>query len=298
MPRSPLRPILSWTVAVYLSAFSASAAAPGPKEPRTDAAVPAGLSDPSEITGFKYRLIGPAWGGRVSMAVGVPGDPLTFYLASASGGVWKTADGGANWRPVFDEQPISSIGSIAVAASDPNVVYVGSGEANIRGNVGAGNGIYKSTDAGKTWKRVWKQEGQIGAMAVDPRNPDVAFAAVLGHAFGPNPERGVYRTRDGGKTWQQVLQKNADTGASDVTLDPTNPNIVFAGLWQARRRPWELTSGSRSSRSLSLWVVLIRVTPRPRVLLWVGSRVWSKGIRSPGVLPSTEELGRPTARAL
>ncbi|HSP06004.1 MAG TPA: glycosyl hydrolase, partial [Acidobacteriota bacterium] len=142
---------------------------------------------------------------------------------------------------------ISSIGSLAIAPSDPNVIYVGSGEANIRGNVGAGNGIYKSVDGGKTWTHVWIQEGQIGAMVVHPTNPDIAFAAVLGHAFGPNSERGVYRTRDGGKTWQQVLKKDADTGASDVAMDPSNPNILFAGLWQTRRLPWTMTSGGPGS---------------------------------------------------
>ncbi|MDQ2856672.1 MAG: glycosyl hydrolase, partial [Acidobacteriota bacterium] len=206
-----------------------------------------GLTDPTELKGLKYRNIGPAWGGRVARSVGVPGDPSTYYVASASGGVWKSTDGGINFKSIFDDQPISSIGSIAVASSDPNVIYVGSGEANIRGNVAAGNGIYKSVDAGKTWTHVWKQEGQIGTMVVDPRNADVAFAAVLGHAFGPNPERGVYRTKDGGKTWQQILKKDADTGASDVALDPSNPNIVFAGLWQARRRAWELVSGGPGS---------------------------------------------------
>lgn len=211
----------------------------------------AALEELAGIEGLKYRSIGPAWGGRVSRAQGVPGDPLTYYAATASGGVWKSSDGGFNWRSIFDDQPISSIGSIAVAPSDPNVVYVGSGEANIRGNVAAGNGIYKSTDAGKTWTHVWKQEGQIGTMAVHPRDPDVAFAAVLGHAFGPNPERGVYRTRNGGKTWEQVLKKDEDTGASDVAIDPSNPNVVFAGLWQARRRPWEMTSGGPGS---GLWV--------------------------------------------
>ncbi|HET9226765.1 MAG TPA: glycosyl hydrolase, partial [Thermoanaerobaculia bacterium] len=211
----------------------------------------AALTEISGIEGLKYRAIGPAWGGRVSRAQGVPGDPLIYYAATASGGVWKSSDGGFNWRPVFDEQPISSIGSIAVAPFDPNVVYVGSGEANIRGNVAAGNGIYKSTDAGKTWTHVWKQEGQIGTMAVHPRNPDIAFAAVLGHAFGPNPERGIYRTRNGGRTWEQVLKKDQDTGASDVAIDPSNPNVVFAGLWQARRRPWEMTSGGPGS---GLWV--------------------------------------------
>ena len=202
---------------------------------------------PPAFKALKYRLIGPAAGGRVSRVAGVPGDPTVYYAATASGGVWKSTDAGATWKSVFDDQPISSIGSIAVAASDPNVVYVGSGEANIRGNVAAGNGIYKSTDAGKTWTHVWKQIGQIGTMAVHPANADIAYAAVLGNAFGPNAERGVYRTRDGGRTWQQVLKKDADTGASDVALDPSNPSIVFAGLWQARRKPWELVSGGPGS---------------------------------------------------
>ena len=202
---------------------------------------------PEALADLRYRSIGPAWGGRVSRAVGVPGDPSTYYLASASGGVWKSVDGGTTFTPVFDDQPIASIGSIAVAPSDPNIVYVGSGEANIRGNVAAGNGIYKSTDAGKTWSQVWKQEGQIGTMAVHPKNAAIAFAAVLGHAFGPNPERGVYRTTDGGRTWQQVLKKDAETGASDVAIDPSNPSVVFAGFWQARRKPWDLVSGGPGS---------------------------------------------------
>jgi photosystem II stability/assembly factor-like uncharacterized protein len=207
----------------------------------------AGPKGAAVFAGLKYRSIGPAAGGRIARVTGVPGNPLVYYAATASGGVWQSTDGGINWKPIFDEQPDSSIGAIAVAPSDPNVIYVGAGEANIRGNVAAGHGIYKSLDAGKTWKHVWKQEGQIGTIAVHPTNPDVAFAAVLGHAFGPNAERGVYRTKDGGKTWQQVLAKDRDTGASDVCLDPTNPNIVFAGLWQARRRPWEMTSGGPGS---------------------------------------------------
>jgi photosystem II stability/assembly factor-like uncharacterized protein len=202
---------------------------------------------PKELAGLKYRLVGPPAGGRVSRVAGVPGDPLTYYAATASGGVWKSTDGGVGWKPVFDDQPTSSIGAIAVAPSDPNVVYVGSGEANIRGNVVQGDGIYKSTDAGKTWTHVLQQDGQIGTMIVHPANPDVAFAAVLGKPFGPNPERGVYRTRDGGKTWTRVLAVDADTGASDVALDPTNPRIVFAGFWQARRKPWELVSGGPGS---------------------------------------------------
>ncbi|MBA3948768.1 MAG: glycosyl hydrolase, partial [Acidobacteria bacterium] len=194
-----------------------------------------------------YRLIGPAAGGRVSRAAGVPGDPSTYYAATASGGVWKSSDGGTTWHSVFDDQPVSSIGSLAISPSNPNVVYIGSGEANIRGNVAAGNGIYKTVDGGKTWTHVWKQEGQIGTMVVHPKNADVAFAAVLGHAFGPNPERGVYRTQDGGKTWTQVLKKDDTTGASDVAMDPNNPNVLFAGFWQARRTPWDMTSGGPGS---------------------------------------------------
>ncbi|HXV59433.1 MAG TPA: glycosyl hydrolase [Vicinamibacteria bacterium] len=197
----------------------------------------------SAFENLKFRSIGPAAGGRVTRAVGVDSDPRVYYAATASGGVWKSTDGGIRWSPIMDDQPVSSIGSIAVAPSDPNVVYVGAGEANIRGNVAAGNGIYRSTDAGKSWEHVLVQEGQIGTMEVHPTNPAVAFAAVLGHAFGPNEERGVYRTTDGGTTWQRVLYIDEDTGASDVSIDASNPRIVFAGMWEARRSPWSLTSG-------------------------------------------------------
>jgi photosystem II stability/assembly factor-like uncharacterized protein len=230
-------------VILFLAAiFGMTAKAESPEPPSK--------GGPPDFKALKYRLIGPAVGGRVSRSAGVPGDPLTYYAATASGGVWKTSDGGSNWKPIFDDQPIASIGSIAVAPSDPNVIYVGTGEANIRGNVQAGDGIYKSTDAGKTWQHVWNQEGQIGTMIVHPTNPDIAFAAVLGHAFGPNPERGVYRTTDGGKSWQRVLSSKtapSDAGASDICFDPSNPRILFAGLWEARRRPWELVSGGPGS---------------------------------------------------
>ena len=234
---SPMRRAVVVCALLALSVF----AAPAADEPDKPG------KGPEEFKSLKFRSVGPTAGGRVARAAGVPGDPLTYYAATAAGGVWKSIDGGVTWKPIFDEQPISSIGSIAISPSSPGVVYVGSGEANIRGNVGAGNGIYKSSDAGKTWTQVWKQEGQIGTMVVHPTNPDIAYAAVLGHAFGPNPERGVYRTKDGGRTWQQVLKKDADTGASDVCLDPSNPNVLFAGLWQARRYPWGLTSGGPGS---------------------------------------------------
>jgi photosystem II stability/assembly factor-like uncharacterized protein len=207
----------------------------------------AAKDDKGPFKNLKYRSIGPAAGGRVSRACGVPGDPLTYYVAAAAGGVWKSSDGGLTWKSIFDDQPTSSIGCIAVAPSDSNVLYVGSGEANIRGNVMPGNGIYKSGTGGKTWTHVWKHKGQIGQMIVHPTNPDIAFAAVLGHAFGPNAERGVYRTTDGGKTWKQVLQKNGDTGAIDVCFDPANPRILFAALYQTRRTPWSLASGGPGS---------------------------------------------------
>ncbi len=203
--------------------------------------------EPKPFAAAQYRLVGPFAGGRVSRACGVAGDPLTYYAATASGGVWKSADGGISWKPIFDDQPTSSIGSIAVAPSDANVVYVGTGEANIRGNVSPGAGLFRSTDAGKTWTHVWKQVGQIGALAVHPKNADVCFAAVLGHAFGPNSERGVYRTTNGGQTWERVCFKNDETGASDVCFDPNNPRVLFAGFWQTRRRPWEHTSGGPGS---------------------------------------------------
>ena len=202
---------------------------------------------PAEFANLKFRSVGPWHGGRATRAAGVAGDPNTYYVTLAGGGMWKSITGGTTWAPIFDDQLDSSLGSFAIAPSDPSVIYVGAGEANIRGNVAAGHGIYVSRDAGKTWTHAWKQEGQIGTMAVHPQRSDIAFAAVLGHAFGPNPERGVYRTTDGGKTWVQVLKKDADTGASDVVIDPNNPSIVFAGLWQARRTPWSQTSGGPGS---------------------------------------------------
>ncbi len=207
----------------------------------------AGLLAAGEFDNLKFRSIGPAVAGRATRVSGVPGDPTTFYIAFSQSGVWKSTDGGHAWKPIFDEQPVQTIGALAVAPSDPNVLYAGTGEANIRGNVQPGVGIFKSTDGGTGWTQVWHQAGQIGALVVHPQNPEIAFAAVLGHAFGPNPERGVYRTRDGGASWEQVLAKDADTGASDVAIDPSNPRILFAGLWQARRTPWGMTSGGPGS---------------------------------------------------
>jgi len=198
--------------------------------------------------GMKYRSIGPFRGGRSLTAAGIPGDPTTYYFGATGGGVWKSTDGANTWSPIFDKDGAPSIGSIAVAASDPNVVYVGTGEACIRGNISQGDGVWKSVDAGKSWKSVGLKDSRaIGKVILNPRNPDIVFVAALGHPFGPNKERGIFRTTDGGKTWDKVLYKDENTGAIDVAFDPQNPNILFASLWEARRTPWSLSSGGPGS---------------------------------------------------
>jgi photosystem II stability/assembly factor-like uncharacterized protein len=187
-----------------------------------------------------WRMIGPFRAGRTRAAVGVPSQPNVFYMGAVNGGVWKTNDYGRTWWPIFDSQPTQSIGDIAVAPSDPNVIYVASGEGLHRPDLSVGNGIYRSSDAGKTWTHLGLEDGQqIPALAVDPKNPDRVFAAVLGHPYGPNDERGIYRSTDGGKSWQKVLSKDANTGGDDVLIDPSNPQIVYASLWEARLGPWE-----------------------------------------------------------
>jgi photosystem II stability/assembly factor-like uncharacterized protein len=199
---------------------------------------------------LNYRLVGPFRGGRVVAVSGVVGQDNVYYFGAVAGGVWKTTDGGINWTPLFDKQKSASpaIGAIAVSESDPNVIYVGTGEACIRGNIVGGNGIYKSIDAGKTWSSVGLADTHaIGRLIINPKNPDVAFVAALGHPFAENEERGIFRTRDGGKTWEKVLYKDSKTGGIDVTFDPSNPNIVFAALWQAKRTPWSMDSGGPGS---------------------------------------------------
>ena len=200
-----------------------------------------------EDTGVLYRLVGPASGGRTTRVVGIPDDPLSYYLSTAAGGVWKSSNGGLKWESIFDDQPISSVGSVALALKNPNVVYVGTGEANIRGNVGEGNGIYRSLDGGKNWDHVWKAEGQIGTIVVHPGNENIIFAAALGSPFASGSARGVYRSMDGGDNWQRVLFVDNATGASDVAFDEKNPNILFAGMWQTRRKPWVMESGGPGS---------------------------------------------------
>jgi photosystem II stability/assembly factor-like uncharacterized protein len=184
----------------------------------------------------------------VVTATGVAGDPMVYYAGAASGGVFKSTDGGVHWSPVFDGQPVSSIGFIAVAPSDPNVVWVGTGEPNIRSNISLGWGIWKSTDAGRTWAKMGLEHtGRIARIAVHPRNPDVVLVSALGHAYGPQKERGVFRTTDGGKTWEQVLFVDEHTGANDVEFDPTNPRIVYATTWQLVIHTWGRTSGGPGS---------------------------------------------------
>ena len=212
------------------------------------APAPARMFDEKLFKGMQWRQIGPFRGGRALAIEGIPGEPGTYYFGAVAGGVWKTIDGGANWTPLFDKEPISSIGAIAVAPSDHNVIYVGTGEAAIRGNTTYGIGVFKSIDSGKTWKNIGlKDTRNIGAVIVDPRNADVVLVAALGHAFGPNKERGICRTADGGKTWTNVLFKDENTGGIDVVFDPHNPNVVFAALWQARRQPWFFSSGGPGS---------------------------------------------------
>src|SRR3954467_4905167 len=196
--------------------------------------------DTSLYSALEWRMIGPFRGGRTIGATGVRGQPNVFYVGVNNGGVWKTTDYGRVWTPIFDDQPTGSIGDLAVAPSNPNVIYVGSGEGVQRPDLSTGDGIYKSTDAGKTWRHLGLRDGQqIGSVIVDPRDENRLFVAVLGHPYGPNPERGVYRSLDGGKTFERVLYRDENIGASDVQIDPNNPQIVYAALWESREAPWE-----------------------------------------------------------
>ncbi|HLJ85380.1 MAG TPA: hypothetical protein VKZ53_01075 [Candidatus Angelobacter sp.] len=195
--------------------------------------------DPGMYEGLHWRMIGPFRGGRTIAVSGLEHDPSTYYFGGVGGGVWKTTNGGETWQPIFDGQPIASIGALAVAPSDTNILYVGTGEADLRSDITYGNGVYKSSDGGKTWKHLGLADSHhISRIVVDPHNPNKVLMAVLGHAYGPNSERGVYRSDDGGANWKKVLYKDENTGAIDIALDPENPQIIFAALWSARRPPW------------------------------------------------------------
>lgn len=203
--------------------------------------------DSKSLSAMKWRLVGPYRGGRVEAVEGIPGTN-TYFFGSVDGGVWKSVDAGQNWEPLFDKEPVQSIGALAIAPSDPNTIYVGTGEPCLRGDISYGDGVYKSTDGGKTWAHIGLDDTQhISAIMVDPRNPNLVMVAAVGHAFGANEQRGIFRSADGGKTWQKVLYKDDKTGGGDVVFDPTNPSIVYAALYQVVREAWGFESGGPGS---------------------------------------------------
>ncbi len=221
---------------ILLASFSAAA---------TSQRIPS--VDTAQLSQLKFRYIGPE-GNRVSSVSGVPGDPRTYYAGAASGGLFKSTDGGIHWAPIFDDQSVSSIGAISVAASDPNVVWVGTGEPFIRSHVSLGWGVFKSTDAGRTWNKMGLENtGRIARVVIDPRNSDLVYVAALGHAYGPQPDRGVYRSADGGTHWERVLFVNDSTGAIDLVMDPSNPRILYAATWQIEVHTWGRESGGAGS---------------------------------------------------
>lgn len=218
----------------------------------TPIAVRSAAPEPNEaalLANLKWRSIGPAnMGGRTTVIEGVAGDPYTFYIGGADGGIFKTTNGGTTFKPIFDNQVVLSIGSITVAPSDPNVIWVGTGEGDPRNTASFGNGVYRSTDAGDTWKHLGLDETErIKRIKVDPRDPDVAYVAGLGREWGPNEERGVFKTTDGGKTWTKSLYIDKDTGCSDIDIDPQNPRILYAGMYTFRRKPWRFDSGGEQT---------------------------------------------------
>ncbi|MEJ2185835.1 MAG: glycosyl hydrolase, partial [Gemmatimonadota bacterium] len=218
---------------------------------RAAAAQPAPDSAPSPFRALRWRLIGPFRGGRVDAVAGDPSDPRTFYFGAVDGGVWKTTDAGMSWRNVSDDYAIGGVGAVAVAPSDANVVYVGGGESDPREDITYGEGLYRSTDGGTTWRNMGLTDTRhISDIEVDPTDPDRVYVAALGHAFGPNPERGVFRSDDGGATWQKVLFLNDSTGAIDLSMDPNNPRVIFAAMWKFQRMPWGFSAGGGQS---GLW---------------------------------------------
>ena len=210
------------------------------------AAIAAQAADPGQFQGLHFqdlhwRLIGPFRGGRVLAVAGVPGEPQHFYFGAVNGGVWETGDAGRTWQPIFDAQPVGSIGALAIAPSDPGTIYVGTGEADMRADISQGSGVYKSIDAGKTWTFAGLADSQqIGRILVHPADPNLVYVAALGHPYGPNGERGVFRSRDGGKNWKKILGPNADTGAINLAFQPDDANVIYAALWQTRRPPWNI----------------------------------------------------------
>jgi photosystem II stability/assembly factor-like uncharacterized protein len=237
---------------IFLAAAIFVAARPA----RADAAKPPPVGEieqtsepPDFLQNFKVRNLGPSvGGGRVTSVAGIPGDPNVYYVGAAGGGIFKTVDGGNSWKAIFEKEATASIGAVAVAPSNPNIVWVGTGEANIRNDALPGRGVYLSTDAGQSWRRMGLEKaGQISSIVIDPNDPRTVLVGVFGHEWGPNSERGVFRTTDGGATWSKVLFVNDGTGVCDLVMEPGNPHVLFAAMWQARRRPWELVSGGDGS---------------------------------------------------
>src|SRR5580698_3117944 len=263
---------------------------------------------PDVFQNLKFRNLGPAaGGGRVSAVVGIPGDASTYYVGGAAGGVWKTTDGGLSFKPIFEHEATASIGAIALAPSNPNLVWVGTGEPNIRNDVMDGAGVYFSPDAGKTWQLMGlKDAGQISRVIVDPRDPDTVWVAALGHTWKANPDRGVYKTTDGGKTWKRVLYVSDHTGAIDLVMAESNPKVLFAAMWQAVRHPWEMADGGpesaiwRSTDGGDTWKKLTKDMPAGdlgRIALAVApsdmNRVYAliEAKRGEGLLWSSNNMG-------
>ncbi|HEY6159412.1 MAG TPA: hypothetical protein VIV88_18345, partial [Gemmatimonadales bacterium] len=248
---------------------------------------PAQQYDPALFAEMRWRLIGPFRGGRTVAAVGVPGHPHLLYIGVNNGGVWRSRDYGRTWTPIFDDQPTGSVGAIAVAPSDPRIIYVGSGEGLQRPDLSVGDGVFKSTDGGASWRHVGLADGlQIPAIVVDPRDPNRVFVAVLGQPYGPSVERGVYRSLDGGATWQKVLDRDENTGAVDLAFDPANSQTVFAVLWAARQAPWEIGSSWTLSASNGLY----RSTD--------GGTTWRQiGVGLPGAAEGLGRIGLATSQS-
>jgi photosystem II stability/assembly factor-like uncharacterized protein len=225
-------------VAICLLSFAVNAGAQNGAQPKSPLE--------TAFSRLEWRSIGPAiMGGRIADVEGVPGDPNVVYVATASGGLWKTTNGGIRWTPIFERQGTISIGDIALAPNNPDVVWVGTGESNVRNSVSFGDGVYKSTDGGKTWQHMGLRDSErISAIAIHPQNSDIVYIGALGHAFGPNEERGVFMTTDGGKTWTKTLYIDNQHGVADLDIDPSNPNILYAGMWSFERKPWTHRSGS------------------------------------------------------
>src|SRR5271157_3197215 len=205
---------------------------------------------PELFNAMQWRLIGPFRGGRAVAVSGIPGDGATYFFGSVDGGGWKTPNAGVTWVPLFDRQPIASIGALAVAPSNPEVIYAGTGESDIRSALSSGDGVYKSSDGGKTWVNVGLRDSrQISRIVVDPKNADMVYVGVLGHAYGSNAERGVYKSTDGGKTWAHVLDRGPEIGVSDLAIAAVKPEILFAGTWEAHRPPWSVYAPLEGGKS-------------------------------------------------